>query len=91
MDTGASKTLVRGDFVTEDDILDGEVTTKCAHGDTLSYPLAAVRITIKGKEIITEAAVSDILPAAALLGTFLSWWNLSATATVSRSRGSNSH
>ena len=68
VDTGASKTLVRGDFVTEDNILDGEVTIKCAHGDTISYPLAAVKITIGGKEIITEAAVSDTLPAAALLG-----------------------
>ena len=68
VDTGASKTLVRGDLVTEDDIVDGEVTIRCAHGDTLSYPLAIVKISIGGKDMIIQAAVSDSLPAAALLG-----------------------
>ena len=48
MDTGASKTLVRGDLVTEDDIVDGEVTIRCADGDTVSYPLAVVKISIGG-------------------------------------------
>ena len=68
VDTGASKTLVRGDLVTPDDIIDGEVTIQCAHGDTVSYPLAAVKITLDGKDIITHAAVADSLPVAVLLG-----------------------
>ena len=68
VDTGASKTLVGGDLVTPDDIIDGKVTIQCAHGDTVSYPLAAVKITLDGKDIITHAAVVDSLPVAALLG-----------------------
>ena len=46
VDTGATQTLVRKDLVSEDDILDGEVTIRCAHGDEASYPLAAVKINI---------------------------------------------
>ena len=45
--------------------LSGEVDVLW-HETTAS--LAAVKITIGGKEITTEAAVSDTLPAAALLG-----------------------
>lgn len=67
-DTGATQTLVRKELVTEDDILDGEVTIRCAHGDTASYPVAAVKINIGGKDIITTARVSETLPASALLG-----------------------
>ena len=58
VDTGASKTLVRGDLITPDDIVDGEITIQCAHGDAVSYPLAAVKITLDGKDIITHAAVA---------------------------------
>ena len=68
VDTGANKTLVRGDLVTPDDIIDGEVTIQCAHGDSVSYPLAAVKIKLEGKDIITHAAVAKSLPVAALLG-----------------------
>ena len=52
VDTGATQTLVRKDLVADDDILDGEVTIRCAHGDTASYPLAVVKITIGGKDPI---------------------------------------
>ena len=68
VDTGATKTLVRGDLVSDDDILDGEITIRCAHGNIVSYPLAVVKINIGGKDIITQAAVSSTLPASALLG-----------------------
>lgn len=68
VDTGAGKTLVRGDFVTPDDLIDGEVSIQCAHGDVVSYPLAAVKITIGGKEFIVHAAVAGSLPVAVLLG-----------------------
>ena len=68
VDTGATQTLVHSGLVTNDDILDGEVTIRCAHGDTSSYPLAAVKINIGGKDIITTAGVSSTLPASALLG-----------------------
>ena len=68
VDTGASKTLVRSDLVTQDDILEGVVNIQCAHGDIVSYPLAAVKIAVEGKEIIAHAAVAQSLPVAALLG-----------------------
>ena len=68
VDTGAGKTLVRGDYVTPDDIIDGEVTIQCAHGDVVSYPLAAVKITVDGKDMIVHTAVSKSPPVAALLG-----------------------
>ena len=68
VDTGATQTLIRRELVTDDDILDGEVTIRCAHGDTASYPVAAVKINIGGKDIITTAGESETLPASALLG-----------------------
>ena len=68
VDTGATQTVVRKELVTDDDILDGEVTIQCAHGDTASYPLAVVKINIEGNDIITTAAVSSTLPASVLLG-----------------------
>ena len=68
IDTGATQTLVHRRLVTEDDIVDAEVSIKCAHGDTVAYPLAAVKITIDGKDFITTAGVSSKLPASVLLG-----------------------
>lgn len=68
VDTGATHTMVRKDLVAGDDMLDGEVTIRCVHGDTTSYPLAVVKINIGGKDIITTAAVSSTLPASILLG-----------------------
>ena len=50
------KTLVCGDLVTPDNIIDGKVTMQCTHGDAISYPLAAVKIAVGGKEIIVHAA-----------------------------------
>ena len=68
VDTGATQTKVRKDLVNKDDIFDGEVTIRCTHGDTTSYPLAVVKITVGGKDIVTTAAVSGTLPASVLLG-----------------------
>ena len=67
VDTGATQTLVHKKLVTDDNILDGEVTIRCVHGDTASYPLAVVKISIGGKDIITTAAVSSTLPTSVLL------------------------
>ena len=68
MDTGATQTLGHNGLVADDDIVDGEVTIRCAHGDAVSYPVAVVKINIGGKDIITTAAVSSTLPASVLLG-----------------------
>ena len=68
VDTRATQTLIHKDLVAKDDILDGEITIRCAHGDTASYPLAVVKIGVGGKDFITTAGVSSTLPASALLG-----------------------
>lgn len=68
VDTGATHTLVHKRLVTKDDILDGEVANRCAHGDTTTYPFAAVKINVGGKDIVNTAGVSSTLPASALLG-----------------------
>ena len=70
LDTGCSKTIVRRDLVGEEQWLEGESTIiQCAHGDAIAYPLAEVQLQIQGKSMLVKAAVSDILPQSALVGT----------------------
>ena len=70
LDTGCSKTLVRRDLVLEERLVDGEaVTIRCAHGDTVWYLVAKVTMEVDGTPLWVEAAVSDTLPVAVLLGT----------------------
>ena len=70
LDTGCSRTLVRSNLVPQDKIMEGEVVAiRCAHGDTVLYPLALVHLEIKGHQIDVEAALSDTLPIPVLLGT----------------------
>ena len=40
----------------------------CAHGDTVAYPLAVVELKVDGLPLTVEAALSDTLPTAVLLG-----------------------
>ena len=48
LDTGCSRTMVQSELVPEDRIIPGEaVTVKCAHGDTVLYPLAMVTLTLE--------------------------------------------
>ena len=69
LDTGCSRTVVRSDLI-DKKIVDGEtITIQCAHGDTVSYPLAEVELQVEGRLITVEAAVSDTLPRSVLLGT----------------------
>ena len=49
VDTGATQTLVHKRLVCIDDVLDGEVDIKCAHDNTVSYPLAGVKIEMGGR------------------------------------------
>jgi len=70
LDTGCSRTLVRQDLVPENKIKKGEaVAIRCAHGDTVLYPLAQIHMEVEGRSIEVEAAVSDTLPMGVLLGT----------------------
>ena len=70
LDTGCTRTLVRRDWVSQDQFIEGAVVPiRCAHGDTVVYPLALVDITLGGCAVQVEAAVSETLPLDALLGT----------------------
>ena len=68
LDTGAARTLVRSNLVPPNCLVNGEVTIRCAHGDTVIYPLAEARICVGGRELTVLAAVSDTLPVSMLLG-----------------------
>ena len=50
-------------------VVGGVVTIRCAHGDTVLYPLANVELVVDGIPLQVEAAVSDTLPVSVLLGT----------------------
>ena len=70
LDTGCSRTLVHQKYVPERNYLEGEaVAIRCAHGDTVLYPLAQVRMEVEGKFLEVQAAVADRLPVVVLLGT----------------------
>ena len=69
LDTGYTRTMVRGDLVSKDKILEGKsAVVRCAHGDTVLYPLAQVCMEVDGCVINTVAAVSDNPLMAVLLG-----------------------
>ena len=70
LDTGCSRTMVRKELVDEEKNLEGRaVTVRCAHGDTVLYPLAQVELKLDGVAVQVEVAVSDSLPVSVLLGT----------------------
>ena len=53
----------------ESKVLEQDMTTiRCAHGDTLLYPLANIEINVYGQAIRMEAAVLATLPVPVLLG-----------------------
>ena len=60
LDTGCSRTLIHKQHVPKEKMLEGEaVPIQCAHGDTVLYPLAQVKIEIDGKSFEVQAAVAD--------------------------------
>ena len=70
LDTGCSRTMVRKDLVPVNKYLEGDaVTIRCAHRDVTLYPLAEITVAVDGLLFQVEAAVSEKLPAAVLLGT----------------------
>ena len=63
LDTGCARTMVRKDLVSAGKIMMGDVVTiRCAHGDTVLYPLAAVELEVDGLKMSVEPAVSQNLP-----------------------------
>ena len=70
LDTGCSRTLVRKDLVPQHKLLHREaVAIRCAHGDTVLYPLPEVDFELDGYPLHIEAAISDTVPMPVLLGT----------------------
>ena len=70
LDTGCLRTLVRQELVPRSKMLEGEaVAIRCAHGDTVLYPLALVQMVVDGRNMEVKAAVSENLPMDVLLGT----------------------
>ena len=70
LDTGCSRTMVHSDLVFKGQIREGEsAVVRCAHGDTVMYPMADICVELDGYTIDTLAAVSDTLPMDVLLGT----------------------
>ena len=70
LDTGCSRTLVHRKLVPKEKAQDGGgVAIRCAHGDTVLYPLAKISLEVDGKSIVVEAAVSETLPMSVFLGT----------------------
>ena len=73
LDTGCSRRMVRRHLVPHAKMLEGKmVSIKCAHGDTVLYPLAVVDMEVEGIPVHVEAAVVDTLPVGVLLGTDVS-------------------
>ena len=70
LDTGCSRMLVHQELVPRSKMLEGEaVAIRCAHGDTVLYPLALVQMVVDGRNMELKAAVSENLPMDVLLGT----------------------
>ncbi|KAL5496656.1 hypothetical protein EMCRGX_G012989 [Ephydatia muelleri] len=70
LETGCSRTMVRGDLVPREKILESRgAVVRCAHGNTVLYPTAQVCLEVDGYKINTTAAVTNTLLMAVLLGT----------------------
>ena len=60
LDTGCSRTMVHGKLVSKEQLIEGEAATlRCAHGDTVLYPLAEVVVKVDGCTVKTVAAVCN--------------------------------
>ena len=68
LDTGATRSIIREDLLPPDHRVDGEVTVRCAHGNTVAYPFTEVAVEIGSRQLVVTAGVSRTLPVPMLLG-----------------------
>ena len=69
LDTGSARTLVRSELVQGGKVLVGqEVAIRCAHGESVRYPLADIDVEVGGRQFVVRAGVADQLPVQILLG-----------------------
>ena len=70
LDTGCACTMVHRDLIPEEKVVPGAtIQLRCAHGDVVTYPLAAVTLEIDGLTLPVTVAVDERLPVSVLLGT----------------------
>ena len=67
LDTGATRSMIREDLLPPDHREDGEVTVRCAHGNTVAYPLTEVAVEIGSRQLVVTVGVSRTLPVPMLL------------------------
>ena len=69
LDTGAAKTMIRGDLVTEEDMVGSSIIVNASvRMEMVAYPVARVKIVVEGVTYTLDVAVSDSLPVSVLLG-----------------------
>ena len=69
LDMGSARTLVRKELVPEGKVLKGKtVVVRGVLGGSVRYPLAELEITIGGRTMVVQAAMSGRLPVQLLLG-----------------------
>jgi predicted aspartyl protease len=69
VDTGSDRTLVDAKLVQRQQEVEGEsVPVRCVHGDTLSYPVAEVKLQVDGIDKVARVVVVPSLPVPVLLG-----------------------
>ena len=68
LDTSCTRTMVQRELVPPGKETSKRITIRCAHGDTVDYPLAEVRIEVERRMCKVEAVVSANLPVPVLLG-----------------------
>ena len=91
LDTGCSRTMVRQNLVPESKIIEGDaVTIRCAHGDTVLYPVAQLELEVEGLPVCVEAAVSKTLPVPVLLGTDVAELHQLLGESIAYPQGENS-
>ena len=68
LDTGTTQSMVHKDFISDGDILEEHTTIRCAHGDSVAYPLATIIVQVGRTRVVVKAAVSSTLPQDAIIG-----------------------
>ena len=68
LDTGTTQSMVHKDLVPDDSILKEHTAIRCAHGDSVIYPIAPIVVNIGGTRATIKAAISSTLPQPALIG-----------------------
>ena len=68
LDTGATRSMIHTDLLPPGHRMDGKVTIRCAHGNTVAYPLAEITVEIGSRRFAVKAGVSPTLPVPVLLG-----------------------